>query len=277
MYPSVRVRVCAVCAARVCRDMLIFLMVVYTALTLPIVLAYPDADATFQTVWGLELTFDFFFIVDIPINFRTACVASAQTDYTQSTHDLLTVALMHTMWYRYVANAELIVDKRQIVRKYLFKWFAIDLVGSIPWEAIFLVIQAATADDADENTQVQIVTLVKLLKVPKLLRVGRVVKYLEKIEGAANVGRILAIMLLMAVFVHWLSCCWWAAAVHSCLPRALWLLWPLPLVALAVPPAAQPLPLRSAAVRSVFAHRCLTAPTRFLHESRLHAAHACIA
>ena len=31
-------------------------------------------------------------------------------------------------------------------------------------------------------------------------------KFLEKVEGAANVGRILALMLLMAVIVHWISC-----------------------------------------------------------------------
>lgn len=58
----------------------------------------------------------------------------------------------------------------------------------------------------------QIVTLIKILKIPKLLRLGRVFKFLEKIEGAANVGRIIMLMIMMAVFVHWISCVWFAGA-----------------------------------------------------------------
>jgi hypothetical protein len=46
-------------------DLLILLLVVYTALSLPIVLAYPDADATFDAVRDLELAMDFLFMIDM--------------------------------------------------------------------------------------------------------------------------------------------------------------------------------------------------------------------
>ena len=167
-------------------DLLILLLVVYTALSLPIVLAYPDADATFDAVRELELLMDVLFMIDIGINFRTA----------------------------YVVDAELIVSRSMIVRRYLSRWFAIDFAASIPWEIIFRIIEASggtalrsaagggsAADAADSD--VQIVTLVKLLKVPKLLRLGRLLRFLERIEGAANVGRIFILMMIMGVIVHW--------------------------------------------------------------------------
>ena len=228
---------------RVFWDCLIFLFVSYTAITLPIILAYPvcapsptptpsatpspsdsrvlcsplrlpasppprllafspprllassplhlpnlgprcatqDATGTFEIVANLELVMDIVFIIDIGLNFRTA----------------------------YIEHAELVVDRKRIVRKYLSKWFAIDLIGSIPWEIIFRIIRATSDGDAGSA---QVVTLVKILKAPKMLRLGRFLKVLESIEGAANVGRIIMLMVMMAVFVHWISCLWYAVA-----------------------------------------------------------------
>ena len=47
-----------------------------------------------------------------------------------------------------------------------------------------------------------------MLKIPKLLRIGRFLKKLEKVEGAANVGGIFVLCLIMVVIVHWLACTW---------------------------------------------------------------------
>ena len=134
----------------------------------------------------------------------------------------------------YVEDAELVVSHRMIARKYLSKWFAIDFSASIPWELIFRVIQASGgttiraalgggytvggaggggaggggaggggAGGDGGGGDVQIVTLIKLLKVPKMLRLGRLLRFLERVEGAANVGRIFILMLIMGVIVHW--------------------------------------------------------------------------
>ena len=45
--------------------------------------------------------------------------------------------------------------------------------------------------------------------MPKLLRIGRLVKALEKVEGAANIGGIFMLCVVMMVLVHWLSCLWY--------------------------------------------------------------------
>ena len=113
-----------------------------------------------------------------------------------------------TLLHLLVSCTQLIVDKKMITRKYLFKWFPIDLIGSIPWEIIFRIITAVSGEN--DASDVQVVSLLRLLKAPKLLRIGRLVKVLESWDGAANVGRIVALMIIMTVFVHWISCIWCA-------------------------------------------------------------------
>lgn len=102
----------------------------------------------------------------------------------------------------YVKDANLVVDKRKITRKYASRWLWVDLLGSIPWETILLVVAAAGVN-SDGFGSMDMVSIVKLLKMPKMLRLGRLFKQLEKIEGAANVGRIIILMLLMTLIVHW--------------------------------------------------------------------------
>lgn len=159
-------------------DMVILLFVIYTAVTLPIQLAYPDAPDTFNQLADFELVMDILFLVDIGLNFRTS----------------------------YVQNAELNVNKKKIAQKYFSGWFPIDLAGSLPWEITFRIIAAVSTDDT--IFQGDFLTLFKILKVPKLLRLGRFFKALEKFEGAANVGRIFFLMLILVIFVHWIACLW---------------------------------------------------------------------
>lgn len=97
-------------------------------------------------------------------------------------------------------------------------------MGSIPWELAFRIYEAtqpagqldlgfSNVSSADgTGADLQIVTLVKMLKTPKLLRVGRMFKFLERIEGAANVGRIVLLVLLTGFIVHSISCVWYVVA-----------------------------------------------------------------
>ena len=40
-------------------------------------------------------------------------------------------------------------------------------------------------------------------QVPKLLRLGRLFKFLARFEGAANLGRIVLLLLMLCMLVHW--------------------------------------------------------------------------
>ena len=150
---------------------------------LPIQLCYDGVPATLPPALDVFDVFtDITFFADIILNFRVG----------------------------YIENAQIVVDKKMIRRKYLSKWFTIDLIGSFPGDTIFIIYEAAAAgggENVGDNTQ--ILNLFKVLKIPKLLRLGRLFKSLEKLEGAANVANIFILLLIMVVTNHWVSCLWY--------------------------------------------------------------------
>ena len=160
-------------------------MVMYTAISLPVVVVYPDFEVP-VALTVFEIAMDVIFILDIGLNFRTA----------------------------FVEDAVLIVDKQRIMRKYARKRLAIDVVGSIPWEIIFAIVGLAggLGRGGGDSDVTELLTIIKVLKVPKMLRLGRLFKFLERFEGAANAGRIFLLMLLMTLIVHWISCLWYLFA-----------------------------------------------------------------
>ena len=175
-------------------DMLTLSLVLYTAIVLPYLLAFTIVDPPWVS-W-VDFFADLIFPTDVFLNFHTG--------YIDEISD------------------ELITNKSKIALQYLRSWFVLDVVGSIPWE-IGLRITAATGLDmgGDGTAGLQIV---KILKVPKLLRLARLFKLLSKIEGAANVGRILLFMLLLALLTHWLAAVYFFIASsdpHSALAEAL--------------------------------------------------------
>eukprot|EP00327_Prymnesium_parvum_P000731 CAMPEP_0182847736 /NCGR_PEP_ID=MMETSP0006_2-20121128/28621_1 /TAXON_ID=97485 /ORGANISM="Prymnesium parvum, Strain Texoma1" /LENGTH=740 /DNA_ID=CAMNT_0024978097 /DNA_START=384 /DNA_END=2606 /DNA_ORIENTATION=- len=158
---------------RIMWDLVMFILVAYTAIVLPVQIAFSTENHFPDALRDFEYAVDFIFLTDIVLNFRTA----------------------------YVENAELVVDLNMIRSRYMRFWFPVDLAGSFPLD---LVLQASSGSAG--NTQ--FVTLIKVLKVPKLLRIGRFLKKLEKVEGAANIGGIFVLCMIMVVLVHWLACVW---------------------------------------------------------------------
>ena len=150
----------------------------YTALVLPYVLGFTSATSWEPPSWmrGVDIFSDVIFITDCVLNFFTGHVREI--------------------------DATLVTDRREIARIYLSGWFPIDAAGSVPWELIGLVVEAAGGSLAGQAGGMQIV---KILKVPKLLRLARLFKFLTKIEGAANLGRIVLLILFLALFIHWLA------------------------------------------------------------------------
>ena len=121
----------------------------------------------------------------------------AASECLRTSHSLLDIALNFNT--AYVQHAILHTRKPDIARHYASRWLWVDAVGSIPWELIEMVAEAASGSDV---ATADVVGAFKVLKVPKLLRMGRLFKFLERFEGAANAGRIFLLMLLMTLIVR---------------------------------------------------------------------------
>ena len=176
--------------ARTLWDLLTMLLVVYTALWLPLYFVY-DVEVP-PAMTAFEMAVDVIFIADIALNFRTAYVTP---------------------------QATLVVDRKGIAKNYAQKWLPIDVIGSIPWEIIFLCIAVGQGrnpfgpqDELEEGGDQELLSGIRILKLPKLLRLGRFFKMLERFEGGGDTARILLLVVIMAIFVHWISCLWYLVA-----------------------------------------------------------------
>lgn len=176
-------------------DSLTLLLVFYTAISVPLLLSLLDDSAlsvpTRCGLSALDLLMDVLFLVDVCLNFFTA----------------------------FVKDGVLVIDLPQIRSHYLRTWFPIDAVASIPWEVCSLAMNggyAGLAAGADGGGSRDVTNLVKVLKVPKLLRLGRLFKVLlSQFEGAANIGRILVLILILCLLVHWFACIWYVIVANT--------------------------------------------------------------
>lgn len=192
-------------------DAVIAVLVIWTALMLPIQLCFDNVDETLPAVLtAFDVFTDIIFISDIILNFHVG----------------------------FIVDAVVIVDKVSIRKKYFRRWFPIDLVGSFPGDTIWVIAEAinpslaassaatgnsssagaaATTGGGNGAEAAAFANLFKILKVPKLMRLGRLLKSLEKLDGAANVANIIVLLLIMVVANHWIACLWFLVTKQNSL------------------------------------------------------------
>ncbi|XP_076808995.1 voltage-gated inwardly rectifying potassium channel KCNH6-like isoform X2 [Clavelina lepadiformis] len=161
-------------------DWLILILVIYTAIFTPYSAAFSFKGASKSDHVGynfhdplsiVEMLVDFFFVVDIVINFRTTYVNK---------------------------NEEVVSQPRKIAVHYFKGWFLIDLVAAVPFDLLVA-----------RSTRQQETTLIGLLKTARLLRLVRVARKLDRYSefGAAVLFLLMCSFVLIA---HWLACIWYA-------------------------------------------------------------------
>ena len=136
----------------------------------------------------------------------------------------------------------MIRDSGKIARAYLKGWFSIDLLASIPFDALatligidaneqvtllaFLKVGSLTTDTNNNNshpfslpswasrllarhmvTQSVTESFAVSLQTPRLLRLGRLLRFFERMKNA-NVFRIFRLMATMCMVSHWIACIW---------------------------------------------------------------------
>jgi len=157
-------------------DVLIVFVVTYSVFVIPVELAW------FVPLlpWGVfDVLADFFFVLDVYINFHTAF---------------------------YDESGEIVDNYSSTYVNYLRTWFPLDLLASIPYDFIIIIIQVST--DSPN------IIYINLLKLFRLLRLATLYRFFQKVE--LSMGG--AMTLLGCAFVlvsHWSACFFWLVAVFE--------------------------------------------------------------
>mmetsp|Transcript_23868 Transcript_23868/g.27496 ORF Transcript_23868/g.27496 Transcript_23868/m.27496 type:complete len:804 (+) Transcript_23868:145-2556(+) len=122
----------------------------------------PDSQKLFLTL------LDFWFAVDILLNFRTG----------------------------YVHHGTVVMNPQKIASHYLTTWFLIDVLGTLPFEKFV---------NSGDSTSRKSLKLIKYFKIPKLLRVSRVMKY---VRDNYYVYDLVQVFMLIFTLLHIGACVW---------------------------------------------------------------------
>ena len=177
-------------------DMLIAVILIYTAIVLPYRVSFTDEDSKFNKV--LDILFDSIFGFDLLLNFFSA----------------------------YIDNEDNIIKNRQkIVVNYCKTWLFIDFFSILPISDIMESGADKQSGGLKFHSLLRIARLPKLyrlVKLSKLFRMVKVVKkgnvnkitkyFLEKLKVNANIERLIYFILGFLVLNHLSACFWYLIA-----------------------------------------------------------------
>ena len=125
-----------------------------------------------------DLLVDFFFLIDIFVNFRTTYVNKQD---------------------------EVVSNGAKIAIHYFKGWFLVDLVAAIPLDLCLQILQGNGFTSKVPTTETDIIGL---LKTARLLRLVRVCRKMDRYSeyGAAILFLLMCMFMLVA---HWLACIWY--------------------------------------------------------------------
>ena len=148
-------------------DYLIIIFVLYNSLLIPFSFSFLQTRNPLVEIFDYFV--DFMFLIDMGFSFFTGY---------------------------YDNRGDEVLDLSSIRKKYMSRWFWIDLVAVFPFEVLIVL--------AGKNLNVSVFNL---FKAPRLLRLGKLAKKLDQLAGA-NAFRIFKLLLVFTLFAHWVACVW---------------------------------------------------------------------
>ncbi|QDZ22490.1 potassium voltage-gated channel protein [Chloropicon primus] len=158
-----------------------------------------STESKWKTRWDwiviILVLYNSFFI---PYNFSFVTAANSSMDMFDYFVDFLFLIDMGLSFFTgfYDIRGDEVVDLKEIRKKYMSRWFWIDLVAIFPFEVLIIA--------SGKNLNVSVFNL---FKAPRLLRLGKLAKKLDQLAGA-NAFRIFKLLLVFTLFAHWVACVW---------------------------------------------------------------------
>ena len=143
-------------------DIVQVFLLVYVGITIPLRMGFDRGEwSDPKTGWfWFEIIVDLYFWVDIFMNFRTAFRIIPQDP-----------------------QSPLVIDIREIRKRYLKSWFAVDAISCMPISYIELIAGADNADaNGGPNNNIKIFKTLRLLRMAKLLRLALINRLLDRLQ-----------------------------------------------------------------------------------------------
>jgi potassium voltage-gated channel Eag-related subfamily H protein 7 len=160
-------------------DLVIMLLLIYTALFTPYEVAFLDLSMADGLFW-VSFCVDLLFLKDIILHFFLAF---------DDAHDSTLVISLHDIGLHYLKG-----------------WFFLDLISIFPFTIIGESLKSEALEDLD------FVRILRLLRLAKLLRISKGLRVLSRWERKLNISyaQMTSIRLLVIAFffVHWIACAW---------------------------------------------------------------------
>ncbi|VDL88617.1 unnamed protein product [Schistocephalus solidus] len=183
-------------------DLIMLILLIANLIILPVAISFFNDDLRAHWIIFNSVS-DAVFIADIAVKFRTGVIANDFED-------------------------EIILDPKEIARRYVRSWFLLDLISSIPMDYIFWMLnkrenynQILTA-----GRTLRILRLAKLLSILRLLRLTRLVRYVSQWEEFLNIASkfmgIFNLVLLMLLLGHWNACLQFLIPLLMAFPEDSW-------------------------------------------------------
>merc|ERR1719295_642782 len=174
-------------------DLTIILMILYTAIGVPLRLSWSLPETV--TVWIFDRMLDLVFMIDIAINFNTA----------------------------FERGTELILERKQIMRHYLKTWFLLDFVASFPFDFFISLLNGGSFlsyNDTASNSSLSLLPrLVRLFKLSRLFRLARLQRILRRVQlqlGIRNsTNKILKFSGAAILCAHWMACMFYVTSTFG--------------------------------------------------------------
>ena len=176
-------------------EMVLCVLILYSAITVPYLLAFEDEAIYMSFFWYLEIFVDIFFVTDLVLNFFTSYIDNSNLRGRTRVRDILKIAEHYLM----------------------SKWFPIDFFSSIPFDRILrLYFKSAN--------RFKSLRLIRMLRLTRLMKLFKKSAYLEDLEDENPTLMQASKLLLQVSFsAHFLACAWYFVSVKgktTCSPQS---------------------------------------------------------
>ncbi|OMJ81416.1 hypothetical protein SteCoe_18155 [Stentor coeruleus] len=182
-YPGSKFIISPENTTKILWDICGFFIILYQAIFIPFYIAF-SINLSTSSIFTVDFGIMIYFTIDILLNFNTS----------------------------YYSHAELINDRKAIVKNYIKFWFWIDLISTFPYDVVYNVIEIRSHSFSYAP---QLLRVLKFYRLLRLIRLAKMKKIFIQIEEYIDSEAIINFLIVLRLFVfaffitHWIACLWY--------------------------------------------------------------------